>query len=78
VAPGGSILIVGHDLSDLDSDAHRLHHPELMFGVDELVDLFDPAEWTIATAETRERETAAGHEGPATVRDVVVRAVRAL
>jgi thioredoxin reductase/SAM-dependent methyltransferase len=78
VAPGGSILIVGHDLSDLDSDAHRLHHPELMFGVDELVALFDPAEWTIATAETRERETAAGHEGPATVRDVVVRAVRAL
>ncbi|WP_082475169.1 bifunctional NAD(P)/FAD-dependent oxidoreductase/class I SAM-dependent methyltransferase [Frigoribacterium sp. Leaf263] len=78
VAPGGSILIVGHDLSDLDSDAHRLHHPELMFGVDELVALFDPEEWTIATAETRERETAAGHEGPATVRDVVVRAVRAL
>ncbi|MBD8703645.1 bifunctional NAD(P)/FAD-dependent oxidoreductase/class I SAM-dependent methyltransferase [Frigoribacterium sp. CFBP 13712] len=78
VAPGGSVLIVGHDLSDLDSDARRLHHPELMFGVDELVALFDPVEWTIVTAETRERETAAGHEGPATVRDVVVRAVRAL
>ena len=31
VAPGGTLLIVGHHPSDLRTPAHRMHFPDMMF-----------------------------------------------
>jgi SAM-dependent methyltransferase len=77
VAPGGTLLVVGHDVSDLESGAHRLHHPELMFGVHNVLAAIEGEGLRVEVAESRARRTAAADGGgTTTVRDVVVRAVR--
>lgn len=77
VAPGGTLLIVGHDISDLHSGAHRPHHPELMFSIDDVVTAIDGEKLRIEVAESRARQAAAADGSTTTVRDVVVRATRA-
>lgn len=77
VAPGGTLLIVGHDLSDLDSGAHRMHHVELMFGVDDVLAAIEGEGLLVEVAESRSRTAPAAAGGTTTVRDVVVRARRA-
>jgi len=62
VAPGGTLLIVGHDVS-----AHHAHDDDLMFGVDEVVAAMGGL--TVEVAESRERMDVA-------MRDIVVRATR--
>ncbi|TFC31878.1 class I SAM-dependent methyltransferase [Cryobacterium sp. MDB1-18-2] len=76
VAPGGTLLIVGHDVSDADAGEHRAHFRELMFGVDDVLAAIDGAELEVEVAESREREAPAAHDGATPVRDVVVRATR--
>jgi thioredoxin reductase/SAM-dependent methyltransferase len=76
VAPGGTLLIVGHDVSDLEIGASRPHDPDMFWSADELAASLDPAEWQIAVAEARPRP-AHVHEGDVTtVRDAVVVARR--
>ncbi len=76
VAPGGTLLLVGHDVSDLAAGANRPHSPELFFGADELAGSLDPEEWEVVVAEARPRE-AKPHEGDVTtVHDAVVVARR--
>jgi SAM-dependent methyltransferase len=55
VGPGGTLLVVGHDVSDLDSGAHRPHSPELFFTAADVAATLDPAAWEIVTTETRPR-----------------------
>jgi len=56
VTLGGTLLIVGHDPSDLESAGHlRAHRPDLLFSADDIAALLDPAKWTIATPEARRR-----------------------
>jgi cyclopropane fatty-acyl-phospholipid synthase-like methyltransferase len=77
VAPGGTLLVVGHDVSDLHTGAHRPHAPEVFFTADELAASLDPASWTVAAADTRHRpalDHEAGHG--VTVADVVLVALR--
>ena len=69
VAPGGTLLIVGHDVSGIDIDAHRAHQVDLMFGIDEV--LAGVGGLTVEVAETRKRVDVA-------MTDIVVRATRAL
>ena len=77
VAPGGTLLIVGHHPSDLDTAAHlRPHHPELMFTADEIVALLDPADWQIVTAEARPRSVVDGDGRDVDVQDAVLVARR--
>jgi len=76
VAPGGTLLIVGHDVSDADAGGHRAHLRELMFGVDEVLSAIDGAELEVGVAESRERDAPAAHDSATPVRDVVVRATR--
>ncbi|GAA0384620.1 hypothetical protein Acor_47730 [Acrocarpospora corrugata] len=64
VAPGGTLLIVGHDPEDFE-------HAEACFTADQVVAALDPAEWRIDVAESRAHEVA-GHR----LVDVVVRATR--
>lgn len=71
VAPGGTLLLVGHDPTD-DVGHHRPQTPGMFFSADEAVGLLDPRDWDVVVAGTRERQ-AHSHEGAhLTVRDVVV------
>lgn len=78
VAPGGTLLIVGHDLTDQDHEGgeHRDHHRELMFGVDDVLAAIEGAQLRVEVAESRSRRHDAAHDGATTVRDVVVKATR--
>lgn len=73
VAPGGTLLLVGHDPSDSRSSAHA-SGPAVHFTADELAAELDPGRWDSVIAETRTR-SAAGHDGPEiTIHDAVLRA----
>jgi cyclopropane fatty-acyl-phospholipid synthase-like methyltransferase len=78
VAPGGRLLLVGHDVSDLASGAHRPHAPERFFTAAEVAASLDPAAWEVVTAATR-RRPALDHEAEqhgVTVADTVLVARR--
>jgi SAM-dependent methyltransferase len=77
VAPGGLLLLVGHDVSDLESGAHRPHAPERFFTAAEVAAGLDPAGWEVVAAETR-RRPALDHEAEhgVTVADTVLVARR--
>lgn len=76
VAPGGTLLLVGHDLSDLDTDAHRVHEPDMFYTAQEVAASLPPGEWEVQVVEARPRP-AKSHEGEGiAVRDAVVRARR--
>jgi SAM-dependent methyltransferase len=76
VAPGGMLLLVGHDVSDLKTTAHRVHEPDMFFTVEEVAATLAPGEWAVLVAEARPR-AAKSHEGEGiTVHDAVLRARR--
>jgi len=64
VAPGGTLLIVGHHPSDLRTSAHRMHFPDMMFTGEEVAASLDPGTWDVLAAEARPRTVAdpEGHE----------------
>jgi SAM-dependent methyltransferase len=75
VSPGGSLLIVGHHPSDLETTMRRPRHPELLFTGADVVAALDPAGWDVVTDSAPER-TATDPDGqPVTIRDTVFRAV---
>jgi SAM-dependent methyltransferase len=76
VAPGGTLLIVGHDVSDLETGAHRPDMPDLFFTAEEIADSLDGDRWEVVTAHTRPRPGHV-HEGQhLTVHDAVLAARR--
>jgi 2-polyprenyl-3-methyl-5-hydroxy-6-metoxy-1,4-benzoquinol methylase len=75
VDPGGSLLVVGHHPHDVASGARQAHGPQLMFTPEQVVAILDPDSWEVVTEAAPAREMA-GEEGPVTVRDTVVRAMR--
>ena len=77
VAGGGTLLIVGHHPSDLETAANlRPHHPERMFTADDIVGLLEPEDWQIVTAEARTRSVVDADGGEVEVRDAVLVARR--
>lgn len=75
VAPGGTLLVVGHDASGLHEGAHG-SAPEAYVTAEEVVALLDPDRWDIAVADARPRQ-ATGRDGQEiTIRDAVLRARR--
>lgn len=76
VATGGTLLIVGHSTTDMETTAHRPHSPELFFTADEIASLLDPTLWRVAVKEVRQREQRDPDGNPVTVRDEVVAARR--
>jgi SAM-dependent methyltransferase len=83
VAPGGTLLIVGHDVSE-DQD-HHSHLTELMFSADDVLAAIDGEGLTVAVSESRQRaaapaasDSSAGPDAatPVHYRDVVVLATR--
>ena len=75
VDPGGTLLVVGHHPDDIAPGARRSHGPQLMFTPDQVVALLDPGAWEVVTEAAPTREQVLP-EGPAIVRDTLVRAVR--
>jgi len=76
VAPGGTLLIVGHDVSAVHTTAHGMPDPDLFFSAEEVAATLDPARWRIEVAESRTR-TARGPGGtPVLAADAVLRARR--
>lgn len=75
VAPGGTLLVVGHDPSDAHAGVPRPHLEEAAWPADEVVAGLGPG-WTVVVAEARPR-TANDPDGRAvTVHDAVMRARR--
>jgi SAM-dependent methyltransferase len=76
VAPGGTLLIVGHD-SHGHSHGHGYGHPDnAVTAPDAIRALLDADEWVVQTAEVRERTVGERHGHGMLLRDVVVRALR--
>jgi SAM-dependent methyltransferase len=76
LAPGGTLLIVGHDVSDIEAGAHRPDMPEMFFTAEEVAGSLDADSWDVVTTETRPRPGHA-HEGRhITVHDAVMVARR--
>lgn len=75
VAPGGTLLVVGHHPEDHESGVRRPHGGQLLFTPDQVVALLDPEEWTVVTQDDPQRVMATA-DGEITVRDSVVRAIR--
>ncbi|MEO5874400.1 MAG: class I SAM-dependent methyltransferase [Streptosporangiaceae bacterium] len=76
VAPGGSLLVVGHHPADLE---FRLGRPDLtgfMFTAQDVAALLDPAEWEIVTCENRPRTVDDPDGAAVTVLDSTLRARR--
>ena len=55
VAPGGTLLIVGHHPSDLRTTAARMHFPEMMYTAEEVAAALDPGHWQVLTTAARPR-----------------------
>ncbi|WP_460366767.1 methyltransferase domain-containing protein, partial [Actinocorallia lasiicapitis] len=76
VAPGGSLVLVGHHPRDLENDDHHGARRDMLFTPEELAENLDPAVWEFTTVETRERK-GLEHEGTDVVKyDAVLRARR--
>lgn len=76
VAPGGTLIIVGHAPSDIAAGAHKALDGDMFFTAGELANSLDPVHWDVVVADSRPR-SAPGHDGETiTVHDEVLRAVR--
>jgi thioredoxin reductase/2-polyprenyl-3-methyl-5-hydroxy-6-metoxy-1,4-benzoquinol methylase len=76
VAPGGTLLIVGHHPSDLRTTAHRMHFPDMMYTAEEVAASLDPTAWEVLAAEARPRAAVDPGGRDITVHDAVLFARR--
>lgn len=76
VAPGGTLLIVGHHPSDLQTTVPRPPRPELFFTGADVVALLDPDGWDVVTEAAVARSVTDPDGRAVTVHDTVVRARR--
>ncbi|GAA5229476.1 class I SAM-dependent methyltransferase [Arthrobacter cryoconiti] len=76
VAPGGTLLIVGHAPSDASSGARRPHGTDLFFTAQQVAATLDPELWHVQVTESRPRRTVGPDETQITIADDVMRAQR--
>ena len=76
VAPGGTLLIVGHHPEDMLAIMGRTNLYEMMFTAEEMAAALDPQQWEILVVDARPRQAKHpdGHE--VTIRDTVLVARR--
>ena len=76
VAPGGTLLVVGHHPDDLATGLRHGHH-WFLFTPESLIPALEDGQWEVELCEVRSRTTAHPHSGEqVTVRDSVLRARR--
>ena len=57
VAPGGTLLVVGHLLGEgWGHGQHHAHDPGVLYTAEDVASLLDPEEWRDVVTETRERD----------------------
>lgn len=76
VAPGGTLLIVGHHPSDMHTTAPRPPAPDLFFTAADVAASLDPDRWDIVVSDTRARPTLDPEGRPTTIHDAVLRVQR--
>jgi SAM-dependent methyltransferase len=76
VRQGGSLLIVGHDKSDLHTTIGRPDLPDFFFTADQVAAALDGDKWRIAYAKAPARDALDPDGKMITIRDAVCRAVR--
>jgi SAM-dependent methyltransferase len=81
VAPGGTLLVVGHLIGDAwGSGQHHAHDPGALYTAEDVAAVLEPGEWAGVVTETRERDPQAtertGNHAPDTVLVARRRAVR--
>ncbi|MER6175788.1 bifunctional NAD(P)/FAD-dependent oxidoreductase/class I SAM-dependent methyltransferase [Streptosporangium sp. NPDC001681] len=76
VAPGGTLLIVGHHFSDLETTMPRPNVPDLFFTAEEIAHSLDPDLWDILVTDTRPRLADDPEGRQVTIHDAVLRARR--
>jgi SAM-dependent methyltransferase len=74
VAPGGSLLIVGHHPSDLQTTMPRPPIPDLFFTAEQVADSLDPDQWDVLVADARPRHASDPEGQEITIHDSVLRA----
>jgi SAM-dependent methyltransferase len=75
VAPGGTLLIVGHDVS-VSHDSEHSPEADLFFTAEEVAASLEPDRWHIDVAESRTRIAAAGSDTTRVLTDAVLSARR--
>ena len=76
VAPGGSLLIVAHHPSDLQTTMQRPHLPDWFFTGDDIVASLYTQQWTVITNAAPERTGTDPEGNTLTIHDTVLRARR--
>ncbi|WP_199922688.1 bifunctional NAD(P)/FAD-dependent oxidoreductase/class I SAM-dependent methyltransferase [Streptomyces sp. NRRL S-87] len=76
VAPGGTLLVVGHHPWDLRSGAGPRLFPDMLYTPEAVVAGLDPAEWDVRVCESRPRTVQDADGNDATLHDAVVVARR--
>lgn len=74
VAPGGTLLIVGHHPYDLQTTVPRPQEPDLYFTADEVALSLDPDRWDVLVADARPRSARDPEDREITIHDAVLRA----
>jgi SAM-dependent methyltransferase len=76
VAPGGTLLIVGHHPSDLQTTMPRPAMPERFYTGDDIAAFLDPGEWDVITNTAAQRSATDPEGRTVTIHDTVLRARR--
>ncbi len=76
VRPGGSLLIVEHHPSDLETTIGRPNFPELVNTPEQIAAALDAADWEIVMAAEPARQATDPEGRSVTIRDTVLHAVR--
>jgi trans-aconitate methyltransferase len=75
VASGGTLLVVGHHMSDLETTAGRPDLPDYFFTADEVAESLTDG-WTVEVADKRPRQVADPDGHTITIHDAILRATR--
>ncbi|MHB1475873.1 MAG: class I SAM-dependent methyltransferase [Dermatophilaceae bacterium] len=78
VAPGGTLLVVGHDLQNLTSGHGGPQDPTVLYRPSDIVQDIEPAQLVVTRDETVPRSVADGREQPVEALDALVLARRAV
>jgi SAM-dependent methyltransferase len=78
VKPGGSLIVVGHHPSDMQTTVRRPRNPEVYFTADDVAGSLDTNGWGIVTSAVRPRDATDPDGRTVTVHDAVLRARRRL
>src|SRR5439155_10790242 len=72
VRPSGSLLIVGHHPSDLETSVGRPNLPDFFFTADQVAAGLEPDDWQIIVAAALERQALDPDGRPVTIHDAVL------